>query len=857
MQRDFEALADECRGRVVRLAALALREFFNVVWAGVGERIGRARFETSAAYSRRGRAMINDLKFALRSLRRSLGLSAAVLLTMGLGIGVTTAVFSVVDHVLLRPLPYPDPERLVRVWGADRQSGQRHQELSFQDFEAIRRQVRSYEAAAAFSTAPRRLSGSEGHPAEVTVARVSEGFFEMLAARFERGRGFSPDEFRRRERAVVLSHRLWQSRYGGQDAALGAQFELRGESHRIIGVLPQDWEYPTQADLFRPLSDAEMEDDDREFFVLARLAPGASLEAASAESAAVIERLADADPQRRGRHTGWAQPLQAMLVRDVRTPLLMLLAAVGAVLLIVCLNVSNLLLARGISRRPEMALRSALGAGRGRLLALNLWESLLLACGGALLGLGLGYGVLQVLIALAPEGIPRLDALVLDLRIAAVMAAVALTCGLAAGLFPAWLDSNPRLRSAFAGNQTAGESRRGSRVRRGLVAVEVALATVLVVTAALLASSFRHMVEFERGFTRLSVLEIPVGLSQQDAHSSSEALRDLFSRMQGRLESLPGVRSVALSSFSPMRPAGLRVPLGIEGVEVPAEQGRVQLRFVSHDFFSAAGIPILEGRSFDPAIDHASGVRTAIVNRAFADAYLPEAARMGVGRRILLPTFRQGEETEEVEVVGVAADLRPSVDSLPRPAVYVPFQQRTWAYMRLLVQFSGDPVQAVPMLREQIWRVAPDATLERIATLDQMVAQTLAGPRFSAALVGSFALLALLLAAVGIYGVVSYFVTRQARELALRRALGAREGGMAWLVLRRGLGLVLVGAAVGLPAAASAAWLLSSQLYQVRPGEPLVYLLTIAALSAAGTLASLLPVRRALLLDAAAVLREQ
>ncbi len=797
--------------------------------------------------------MINDFRFACRSLSRNPGLMLAVLLTMGLGIGVASAVFSVVDHVLLRPLPYPQPDRLVRVWGADRKSGQRFQELSFQDFQALQRESRSFSSLAAFSTAPRRLEDSQGHPSTITVARVSDGFLELLGARFERGRGISAGEFQRSARVAVLSHPLWQGRFGGQDQVLESDIDVRSEAHQVIGVLPSDWEYPPNADLFRPLHEPEMQDDDREFFVLARLAPGVSVDQAAAEAAAIVERRADADPRTRGSFTAWVQPLQAMLVREARTPLLMLLGAVGAVLLIVCLNVSNLFLARGFSRRPEMALRSALGAARGRLVGLVLWESLMLSLGGALLGLALGYAVLQVLTAVAPAGIPRLSMVSLDGRVVGVMAATALACGLLAGIVPAWLDSRPNLRGGLSGAQTVSLGAKSARIRKGLVVSEVALATVLVIAAGLLAFSFHRMVEFERGFSQLSLMEIRIGPSEQQAHGSSDQIRQLYDGLRTRLQSLPGVRSVALSSSSPMSPGGLRIAVGIEGLEEPPQGSRVQLRFASHDFFSAAGMALLEGRPFDPNHDHAMSERVALVNRAFVQAFGLQSG--AVGRRVAMTSLRSVSQVPTLRIVGTVADLRPRVNSTPHPAIYVPFEQRPWASMRLLVGLSGDPAQAAPMLRDQIWSVAPDVTVDGIRTLDQMVSETLAGPRFSAALVAGFALLALGLAALGLYGMASYTVSSQLRELAIRRALGARQGGVAWLIMSRSLALLASGVAVGIPAAVSVAWLLSWQLYGVSPVELPVYLLTILGMLAAGSISCLFPARRALQIDPAAILR--
>jgi predicted permease len=376
--------------------------------------------------------MRHELRSAFRQFTRSPFFALTVLATIALGIGPSAAVFTVVDAVLLRPLPYPEPDRLVRVWGWDTAGDRRFLELTPAELEALRHEDRSLAAVAGYSTASRDLADTDGRATRVTVARVSAGFLSLLGSSFELGRGFSDEEIEGQQAVVILTHRLWAGRYGGRPDVLGRKVFLRGEAHEIVGVLAADQEFPQGADLLRPIRDVEVEDGDRELLVLARLRPGGGIERASAEAAAVVGRVADREAESRG-YRAWAQPLQSMLVKDVRAVLLTLLGAVGLLVLTVCVNVASLLLARATSRRREMAMRRAIGGGRRRLAALCLTESLVLAVAGGALGILLGHGLLRAILKLVPAEVPRFGQVALDARMTAVMALVVLVCGLLFG----------------------------------------------------------------------------------------------------------------------------------------------------------------------------------------------------------------------------------------------------------------------------------------------------------------------------------------------------------------------------------------------------------------------------------------
>ncbi len=792
--------------------------------------------------------MLHDIRHAFRMFAASRGFVLTVLVTIGLGIGAGSAVFSVVDAVLLRPLPYPQSERLVSIWASDLKTGRPYVELSPPEFRALRDGARSLAGVAAYSLARRDFADLDGRSTRVTAARVTNGFLSVLGASVTIGRGFSAEEYKRQQAVVILSHRLWTARYAAQHDILGKRIYIRQEPHEVIGVLARDQEFPRGADILRPIRDSEIEDEDREFLVVARLRPGVSAAVATDEAAALVQNVPDRDASSPHRFSAWVQPLQSMLVKDARMALLLLLAAVAVVVLMVCVNVAGLLLARAAARRKEMAVRAALGASRRRLASLCLAESLVLAGTGGLLGVGLGHLLLRAMIAIVPREVPRLNEVVLDARATAIMVGVALACGVLFGVAPAWTESRQDPRDGFDGSRSPTASPRRLWLRRALVTAQIMMSTVLIVAAAQIAAGFQHLVEFDRGFRHMDLLEMQVAPTRPE---SSDSIAALYDGVRRRVAALPAVRTVEFANFSAMDTRSLRRPIRIEGAESTRSPVEVNIGIVSPGYFQAIGARRLDGRLFAWEIDYKGAAPVAIVNQAFVDALLRDGPVLG---RTLTIQDLSGQKPR---IVGVVADLKPSVQSVPAPTIYVPFGQQFWPAMHVTIGMaSDDPVEAVPMIREQIWAAAPGVTLENVGTLRDKVARTLVTPRFNTAAVASFAMLALVLAAIGIYGLVALVVSSRRHEMAIRQAVGASPANIVGIVLRDGLMLAVAGMAAGLPAALAAARLLSSSLYGVVWWEPSTLLVAVMVTAGATLLASLFPAIRAVRADPVMVLRE-
>jgi len=788
--------------------------------------------------------MRHEARSALRQFSRTPLFALTVVATIALGIGPGAAVFSVVDAVLLRPLPYPEPDRLVRVWGFDTAGGRRFLELTPAELEALRHDAGSLAAVAGYSAASRDLADADGRATRVTLARLSAGFLSLLGSTFEIGRDFSDEEVAGQQPVVILTHRFWSGRYGGRPDVLGRKVFLRGEAHEIVGVLAANQELPQGADLLRPIREVEVEDGDRELLVLGRLRPGLGIEQASAEAATVVGHVADRQAESRG-YRAWVQPLQSMLVKDVRAVLLTLFGAVGLVVLMACVNVASLLLARATARRREMAMRRAIGGGRRRLAALCLTESLTLAVAGGALGILLGHVLLRTILALVPAEAPRFSQVALDARTTAVMAVVVVLCGLLFGVAPAWMESRQDLRSASA----RGGSRR-IRVRGALVVAQVVLSMVMVAGATQVATSFRHHLDLDRGFRNLDMLEVRVAAPGAGATPS---LVDLYERVRGRLASVAEVRRVEMASLGAMADKSLRLSVAVEGSQSERSPVEVNVGVVSPGYASAVGMPLLAGRYLSADEDRAGAAPVALVNRAFVAALLP--GERALGRRIQTPAI-SGEAALR-RIVGVVADARPNAESVAVPTIYVPFGQEVWPTMYLLVGTSGDdPARMAAAVREQIWGAVPGAVVDDVGTLREKVGRTVAGPRLNATVVAGLACLALALASVGLYGLLVAVVSSRRREIAIRRAVGAAESGVVMLVVRHGMGLTLAGVAAGIPAALGASRLLSSSLYEVRWANPAALLIPVLVIGAIAVFACVVPALRAARIDPVSALQE-
>jgi putative ABC transport system permease protein len=559
----------------------------------------RQALGTGLSYARPGRAALDrlrqDLGFAMRGLRREPGFAAAVIATLALAIGAGTAIFSVVDGVLLRPLPFDAPHELVRVWASNERTGDPYVDLMYSDIEPFRRAGSAFASISGLSVAPRVMMDERGQNREdILVGRSTSDLFETLGVEPVLGRLYTVDDARTGTQLVVISHELWQRRFSGAADVIGRFVHLDVRGFEIIGVLPPRMGYPESVHAWRALTAEEMEDDDREVHLVARLAEGARPSAAQAEVASVAASLADATPETHADLGAWLQPLQAMVVRDVEAALWALLGAVGVLLLIACLNTANLLLARAARSGHEVAIRTALGASRPRIVAMRLTESLVLAGLGGVAGLALGRWVLSFMLGLSPE-LPRVETVELDLRVVGVMTAVTALAGILFGVAPALhAASTPPQRTLREDTPRATHGGRRLRLQAGLVTTELALSTVLVVVAVLLGSTFRTAVTYDRGFEFDNLVAITV--DPMHPPEEGDATRAYFASILERVRRLGGVREAAVSSHPVLEPRGFRVPVAVEGAPVVTPTPMAYVNIVSHGLFATAGIALVEGR---------------------------------------------------------------------------------------------------------------------------------------------------------------------------------------------------------------------------------------------------------------------
>ena len=811
----------------------------------------RQVFALSVGYSTIGRASLErrgqDLRFALRGIAREPAFSAAVVATLALGIGAGTAIFSVVDGVLLRPLPFPEPDRLVRVWASNDRTGQAYLDAIYPDIQAFADGVSSFSSLAGFSTAPHvMLDRGMENPESVTVARASGGFFSTLGVTPLVGRAFDAGDTGRDQAVALISQGLWERRFARDPSAIGQFVHLDTRGYTIIGVVPSGVEYPEGAQVWRPLTAEEMEDDDREVQLVAKLAPGADSRVANGEVLSVAAGLAEARPDTHGDIGAWIQPLQAMVVRDVRTALFALLGAVGLVLLIACVNTANLLLARSARRSHEVAIRTALGASRSRIVALHLTESLLLAALGGAGGLLLGRWALDFMLTMSPA-IPRLASVTLDLRVVGIMATVTTFAGVAFGVGPALhvagTTPDGSLRDASHG---ATDSGKRMRLQSGLVTGEIALSTMLAVLAVLLFATFRTALTHDRGFRFDNLVAINVDPLHPPA--TGDETRAYYGSVLERVMAVPGVRDVGLSSHEILEQRGFRMPVLVGGFDAGLDVPETTVRTVDRGFFWAAGIAMLAGRTFSETGGADDDV-DLVVNERFVDLHLA-----GVGQPL-------GQDLDldwtRGSVVGVAHDVSPGLGEPAEPIVYVPFERIGSPGMWLVIRSVGDPAPLIPEVRRRIRTVDQYALLQRVTVLEQSVETSIAPERFNMLLVASFALMALSLAAVGIYGVTSFSVATRRNEIGIRRALGANGPRVAREVAQRVGVLTALGVAIGIGASAAGGRLLMSLLAGVTPTDPAVLGGVALLLTGVAALATAVPVFQAVCIDPSEALRPE
>ena len=814
-----------------------------------------------------------DVRFALRTLLKRPGFTLVAVLTLALGIGANSAIFSVVNAVVLRPLPYAAPERLVALWGDLNQSGFEELELSAPEYADFRaRGAHVFEDVAAFNVGGFNLTGA-GEPERIQGVYATASLFPTLGVAPLRGRAYTAEEDRPgSDDVAVISHSLWRRRFGSDPAAVGKTVTLDGRPTTIVGVMPPDFRFPGHdTDVWKPAAfDADLLSPNNRgshfLSAVARLRPGFTLGRAREEVAALARAQGEENRNTYPRGFGASlRPLDEEVVGpSVRTSLFLMLFAVGALLLIACANVANLLLARAASRRKEVAVRTALGAGRARIMRQLLTESVLLSLAGGAAGLVLALWGVDLLVTLAPEGTPRVAEVGLDARVVAFTFGVSLLTGVVFGLAPALyaskVDLNESLKEGGRGG-TEGASR--GRLRGLLVVGEFALALVVLACAGLLVRSFARVLEERPGFDARGVLTMRLVLPESK-YKSYDAHRAFYENLFARLRGLPGVEAVGANNLLPFNGSGGSRGFLIEGRPVPPGQPHPeeQLRFVTPGYFEALRVPLLRGRDLTER-DVAGGTRVALVSRSMAERHWP--GEEAIGKRFAYANIRRGSEhaPEWIEIVGVVGDVKHrGLDIDPRPEIYVPVYQPLFTNrptpplsLYVAVRTKGDPAALAPSVRREVAAVDPEQPLANVRTMEERVAGSVAERRFNMTLLGVFACVALALAAVGVYGVMAYAVARRTHEIGVRVALGAQRGDVVRLVLRQGMWLALAGVGCGVALAYAATRLMQGLLYGVSPTDPLTFAGVSALLAAAALLACLVPARRATKVDPMIALR--
>lgn len=819
------------------------------------EEIGERR-ERGRRWSEVFAELRQDAVFAWRQLRKAPAFSLIAVFTLALGIGATTAIFSLLHTVVLRPLPFPQPERIVYLWSIDR--GDDHRSVAPGNFFTFRRDAKSFERLATYTGASFNLTGG-GLPERLVGARVSAGYFDVFGVKPALGSAFGEAEDRPgREQVVVLSHRLWRERFDSDPDVLGRSIRLNGKLYEVTGVMPASFELrSSDPRLWVPIALGPEEEANYGYsylHVLGRLRPGVSLAAAEAEVAAIAKRLQTVDPRSNANKGAHLESFQEGLLASSTRLYLILLGAVGCVLLIACVNVANLLLARSGARAREIAIRSALGAGRGRIVRQLLTESLVLALAGAAAGLAMAYGGVRFLVAISPARVPRIAEAGLDGPVLAFALAVGVASSFVFGLVPALRTARPDLQGMLKeGGRSLGSRR--DWVRTGLMVTEVALALVLLVGAGLLIRSALRLQQVAVGFDPAGVLTAQLSLPRGDYPKSSRLVQ-VLRRVVDEAGAVAGAESAALTSIVPLSRYNTSSSLEIEGKPLSGEeQIEGNTRQVSSGYFRTLGIP-LKGRDFTGG-DRPGAPRVAIVNETLARRAWP--GEDAIGKRFSYWTEGEGEEERPAwhVVVGVAGDVRQQeLTEDARPELYVPVAQASedlWGdrdvSMAVVVRTAGDPAALAAPVRQAVLRVDPRLPVYDVATMEQIRATWMATTRFNMLLLTTLGAIGLVLAVVGIYGVIAYFVSQRTQEIGLRMALGATEKRVLAMVTYQALRPVLAGLAVGLAGAAAVTRVLSSLLYGVTATDPATFAGVLVVLAVAALLASWIPARRAARVD--------
>ncbi|MFN2566547.1 MAG: ADOP family duplicated permease [Gemmatimonadaceae bacterium] len=806
-------------------------------------------------------ALVRDVRFAARTLRRSPAFAAMAIVCVALGVCVTTTIFSAVHGILIRPLPYERADELVSVYAQNPGREIRGSNVSYPDYVSWRDANRTFAALALWTWSSHAFSGDGGEAERVEGASITANLLPILGVRPMLGRQFLPEEHQDgRDNVVLLGYGLWQRRFGGDRSVVGRTITVNGRPHTVVGVMPPRFNFPERGEAWVPFGApawATEQRSSRQYAgALGRLKPGVRLEQAGADLDRISAELQRAYPR---ENTGWSAqlvPIRDDLVRDLRRPLLVFAGAVALVLLIACANVANLMLARASTRQREIAIRVAVGAGRGRLVRQVLTESLVLAAAGGALGAGLSYFGVRLLRLAFPESLPFYISLELD-RPALAFAVLATTlAGVLVGIAPAVRATRVDLTASLKeGGRGSGAGASRSRMRATLVVAEVALSVVLMIGAMLLIRSYRALEGTDLGFDEHGMLSMRISLPtvKYDNHARVSAFYD---RLLARIRAMPGVESVGAAQGAPFSGWNVHNRLTIEGRPPagPGEELLTHFQLITPDYLRAIGVPIVRGRGL-LASDRDSLAPVGVVNETFVKQILRGADP--IGKRVKLGS--PDAPSPWVTIVGVMRDYRHY--RLPQPmdaAIFLPYAVEPVPSQTLAIRTSlPDPHALVPAVRNAIRELDPSVPAFRIQTFEEVVSRSLWRQRLQGEVLGVFAALALLLASVGLYGVIAYAVAQRTRELGVRMALGATRRHVLGLVLGQGARLTLIGVVLGAAGALALSRVIASLLYGVKPTDPFTFLAVPTALAAVALLASYVPARRAMEVDPLVAMRAE
>lgn len=807
--------------------------------------------------------LISDLRYAVRVLFKSKALTAVALLTLALGIGVNSAIFSVVNAIVLRPLPYSQSQDLMVIWGDLHKPGLEEIEISALELRDFQQQCQAFDQIAAYSTDGFNLTGGD-QPERLRGAAISANLFPTLRVQPHLGRNIAAEEdVYGNDRVVVLSYSLWQRRFGGDPSVVNSTIQLDGRTMNVVGVMPADFHFPDrESEVWIPLAftpDLFEEDNRGSHFlnVIARLRPGVTTAQAQTDLNTVTARLSSEHTATyRGGFSARVRSLHEELVGDLRRAMLVLLGAVGLVLLIACANVAHLRLASATSRYREFAIRAALGARRARVVRQFLTESVLLSLVGGAVGLALAVWVVRALVLLMPKDTPRLEEIKLDYRVILFTLGTSLLTGIIFGLAPAFQAARTNLNDVLKeAGRSGGDTSRRLRLRNLLVISEFALSLVLLIGAGLMIKSLLRLQEVKPGFEPAHLLTMRITLPSTKYENFNQS-RAFFEQLFDRLGARPDVESAGAINLLPFGGGGGDRSFSIEDQPTPAGHSRPdeQVRFVSPNYFHTMQIPLLSGRDFTRR-DLPDTPPVAIVNSAFARKFWADGN--AIGKRISFSS----KNPKWYEIVGIVGNVKHrGLDLVDSPELYIPAFQPLFADgnvpgMYVAVRTVNEPSLAAGAMRNEVAAIDRDQPVSSLMTMDQRISDSVAPRRFNMFILGLFAALALVLAAIGIYGIMAFSVVQRTHEIGVRMALGAGTSDVLKLVLRNGLGLALIGIVVGLVTAFAATRVLSSLLYDVSATDPFVFVIDAVLLAVAALLACYIPARRATKVDPLVALR--